>query len=394
MLGIVALSLACTGPDPDDPVPTVSDTAPRAVVYRDRTDDLPALTGFCMDAAPVDVDGDDDLDLLLAQEFRENVLLLNDGTGRFTDASDQLPRTRRDSEDIAIGDFDGVDGPDALIVSEDDRTNELYLNDGTGRFTDASDQIPVEGVSNGVVALALDDDGRPDVVIGNAGANAALLGGIPLVEEPGRIPDTPSTTQDLEAGDVDGDGDLDLVVANEGANVLWRNDGSGRFTAEPDAIALREAPEESREAELGDVDGDGDLDLVFGNIRFIVGDADRANRLLLNDGTGRFTEVAGFPGGDDDTFDVELLDLDDDGDLDLVTANLDSLSGNPAGRPYRVYANDGDGGFTLATRGFFPPTAVGNGFDIEGADFTGDDRLDLYLCSRGGQDRLLVGVEA
>ncbi len=386
--------LACSGtsPDPVESAPRADTSAPTPRFVDRTAEALPPLVASCMDAAPVDVDDDGDLDLVLAQEFRENVLLLNDGQGTFSDASDQLPRTRRDSEDLAVGDIDGDDDPDVFIVSEDDRANELYLNDGAGNFTAASDQIPVEGVSNGVVAIPLNDDDRMDVVIGNAGANTALLGGLPLVDvTAARLPETTETTQDLEAGDVDGDGDLDLVVANEGDNVLWRNE-DGVFTAEPDAIELREAPEESREAELGDVDGDGDLDLVFGNIRFLVGGADRANRLLLNDGTGRFTTSAALPADDDDTFDVELLDLDADGDLELVTANLDSLSGSPANRRYRVYDNDGKGVFTLATGAFFPDSARGNGFDIEGADFTGDGVIDVFLCSRGGQDRLLVGA--
>jgi len=386
---MIWLFVACAGaPAPVESV--VTDPEPSPAGFVDRTDQLPALTGFCMDAAPVDVDADGDRDLLLAQEFRDNILLLNDGTGRFTDASDRLPRTRRDSEDIAIGDFDGDGDPDALFVSEDDRVNELFVNDGEGTFTDGSAAIPVQGTSNAVVGLALDDDGRPDVVIGNAGPNTALLGGAPFVDATDRLPDTSETTQDLEAGDVDGDGDLDLVVANESDNALWLDDGGGRFRVAEGALEARASPEETREAELGDVDGDGDLDLLFANIRFLVGGADRANRLLLNDGGGRFT-TAPFPVDDDDTFDVELLDLDGDGDLDAVTANLDSLSGRPAAAPYRVYANDGQGGFTEATAQFFPASAVGNGFDIEGADFTGDGGLDLFLCSRGGQDRLLVG---
>ncbi|MEN0066112.1 MAG: VCBS repeat-containing protein [Myxococcota bacterium] len=376
------------------PVVATGCVATKAPRFVDRTDDqLPELTRFCMDAQPFDADGDGDLDLFLAQEFVENVLLINDGTGTFTDVSDaRLPRARRDSEDIAIIDFNGDEHSDVFIVSEDDRTNELYLNDGTGTFTDDSASIPVEGRSNGVVAIPLDDDATPDLVIGNAGLNTALLSALPLVDvTTQRLPDQTDTTQDLEAGDVDGDGDFDLIVANESDNVLWRNDGTGTFTAEPSAIALRASPEETREAELGDVDGDGDLDLVFANIQVFVAQADRANRLLINDGTGQFTDApdGALPSDNDDTFDVELFDLDADGDLDLVTANLDQLSGG-GGERYRVYENDGQGMFTEATNTFFDRSVRGNGFDIEVADFSGDGRPDLYLCSRGGQDRLLI----
>src|SRR5918994_5763563 len=54
------------------------------------------LAGRCMDAAAGDADGDGDLDLALAMEFETNVLLLNDGAGRFRNASAQLPRTEHD----------------------------------------------------------------------------------------------------------------------------------------------------------------------------------------------------------------------------------------------------------------------------------------------------------
>lgn len=96
------------------------------------TTHLPAsgLEGLSMDARPADLDADGDLDMVVANEFKPNILLLNDGQGRFSLASERLPRTSHDSEDIGIADFDGDGDPDIVIVSEDDQTNELYLNDG------------------------------------------------------------------------------------------------------------------------------------------------------------------------------------------------------------------------------------------------------------------------
>src|SRR6185436_2094542 len=88
-------------------------------LYMDATaTHLPAgIAGPCMNAAAGDADGDGDLDLALAMEFEPKVLLLNDGAGRFNDASAQLPRTIHDSEDVAFADFDADGDPDLVFVS-------------------------------------------------------------------------------------------------------------------------------------------------------------------------------------------------------------------------------------------------------------------------------------
>lgn len=356
---------------------------------------LPAavLTGLSMDAAVGDLDGDGDLDIVVAQEFAPNTLLLNDGAGAFSNASARLPAEARDSEDVGIADFDGDGDLDVVVVSEDDMVNEFYLNNGAGAFTDAQSRLPVTGVSNALAVADITGDGFPDILIGNNGQNVLLVNdgaGSFHDETDTRLPAGGDLTQDIEFGDVDGDGDLDILVGNEDNNRLLMNDGSGVFVDESAArLPLRVEAEETREADLGDVDGDGDLDILFANVQTFVAGADRANRLLINDGTGVFTDVSGdqLPADQDNSFDGDFIDVDADGDLDIVTGNANgNLNTNT---PYRVYANDGTGRFTLETTTFFPATAVGRGFDIEAADFDGDGDVDLYMASRGSLDVLL-----
>ncbi|MDH4071253.1 MAG: hypothetical protein OEV30_12630 [Ignavibacteria bacterium] len=113
------------------------------VTYRDvSATNLPvaALTGNSMDARPADLDGDGDLDLVVACEFCPNTILINDGSGFFTDESAaRIAQPSRDSEDIGIADFDLDGDTDIVFVSEDDQVNELYFNDGLGLFTDVSE---------------------------------------------------------------------------------------------------------------------------------------------------------------------------------------------------------------------------------------------------------------
>ncbi|MDP2497553.1 MAG: VCBS repeat-containing protein [Candidatus Palauibacterales bacterium] len=419
LLLVAVLPAACTGapdrsadegeplPDEGGPARTVAaadlEPVPRAPLFREVTEThLPTadLEGLSMDAAVGDLDGDGDPDVVIANEHRPNILLLNEGRGHFRNASDRIPQVAHDSEDVGIADFDGDGDLDVIVVSEDDRVNELYLNRGDARFEAAGDRLPVTGTSNAVVTTDLNGDSVPDVLIGNNGQNVALVndGDARFRDETGeRLPRILDVTQDLEMGDVDGDGDLDLIVGNEDDNRLLVNDGSGVFTDETaERIPLREAPEETREADFGDVDGDGDLDLLFANVSAFVEDADPRNRLLVNRGDGHYRDETGerLPAHRDRSFDGDFIDVDGDGDLDIVTSNseVDLEEGRIEDAPYRVYLNEGGGLYRTATDEVFPDGVVGTGFDVEATDVDGDGRLDLYLASRGSVDRLLLGL--
>ena len=312
-----------------------------------------------------------------------------------TEAARHCPQINRDSEDVAAGDFDGDGDIDIIFVSEDDRINEYYRNDGSGNFEAATDRLPTEGTTNGVATADLNGDGLADVVFGDDGRNALLIadgeGGF-RNETTTRIPDISDATQDVEFGDVDGDGDLDLLVGNEDQNRLLINDGSGVFSDESSIrLAYRDVGEETREADFGDIDGDGDLDIYFANVNFRR-TGDPADRLLLNDGTGHFRDVTAdrLPARTDFTMDADFMDIDGDGDLDIMTAGLRIFQGL-APVPYRVFINDGSGTFTERTGEFLPSHVEAVGTDIEAADFNGDGVIDLFLTNRAGPDFLLFG---
>jgi len=345
-----------------------------------------AWPGASMEARAADLDGDGDLDLLLAKEKRLNVLLLNDGHGHFTDASDRLPRTRHDSEDVAVGDFDGDGDLDAVLATEDDAVPEYYLNDGGARFSDAGARLPLTAVCNAVVAGDLDGDRDLDLVFGCDGAEHVMVNdghGTFSDGTFGPLAAARDVTQDVALGDVDRDGDPDLLVGNEDGNRLYLNT-RGVFTDATDRIPPPPTPEETRNADLGDADGDGDLDVFFSNVTF--SGKDPQGRLLLNDGQGRFTDVtaARLPRMTWSTMDGDFVDVDHDGDLDLVTTSV------PAGGRPRVYLNDSRGMFTDASDVWFPNGLRAEGIEVEVADFDGDGRLDVYLANYRGADRLLL----
>ena len=352
-----------------------------------------------MDAGIADVDHDGDLDILIANEHRSNILLINNGKGFFTNESrTRIPQIAHDSEDIGFADFN-LDGYlDIIIVSEDDKTNELYFNNGDGTFKDGGDKIPVTGTSNSVVVYDLNKDGAPDVLIGNNGQNNVLINdgeGNFKDESIERFGAFIDITQDLSLCDIDNDGDQDVLVANEDANRILVNDGKGFFEDQSlKRLRYRRLPEETREVVTADIDGDGDLDILYGNVQAFVPNAIRQNRLLLNDGKGFFSDITSthLPNDDNRCFSVAFLDIDRDGDMDIMTGNTNGprFDGNT---PFSVYTNNGKGKFSDATGTFLPSTISGRGFDIDFIDLNTDGIKDIFLSNRGSQDFLLLGKE-
>ncbi len=142
-------------------------------------------------------------------------------------------------------------------------------------------------------------------------------------------------------GDVDGDGLPDLVICGRMAGTrVYRNDGPSGFT-DITSYAGVQTPEFDTVPALGDMDGDGDLDLFIGVTSYGEGAKASLNRLYANDGTGAFTEVTPFldvRGGGLTIF-ATWFDVDYDGDLDIYTGEF-------GGTANRLLVNNGDGSFT------------------------------------------------
>ena len=124
---------------------------------------------------------------------------------------------------------------------------------------------------------------------------------------------------DIDLGDVDGDGDLDAVGALENdANRLYLNDGTGHFTWKRGAFSEQER--DSEEVELADFDGDGHLDAVF------IAENEGLHEFYLGHGDGTFGEVSDRLPRRSVANDGEAADVDGDGHTDLVVS---STGGRP-----------------------------------------------------------------
>jgi pimeloyl-ACP methyl ester carboxylesterase len=348
--------------------------------FRDGSEALPdeGARKASMDVRAADLDGDGDTDLVLANEFQPNSILINDGKGHFSDESAQrLPQPAHDSEDVAIADFNGDGLPDLIFCSEDDRVHEYYLNTGKGVFREAPWHFP-DSEANAVLSADLNGDKKPDVVFGNKGQNQVFIndgkGG--FAPDPKRLPDIQRVTQDLALLDVDGDGDLDYLEGNEDGNVLCLNNGKGFFKDVSASHLPALADMETRKIAFADVDNDGDTDLFFANVAFQPG-KNPQNRLYLNNGKGVFSDVTGaqLPADTDHTIDAVFEDLNLDGSPDLLLANV-------FGAPLKAYLNNGKGVFEDQSDRVFGKKYLRDALGIIAVDLNADGRRDLYVCDR------------
>lgn len=329
-----------------------------------------------------DFDGSNGPDLAVANQVGNNVtLLLNDGTGRFTHGTGSPFAVGTNPFSVGAGDFDGINGLDLAVAGRFNGDVTVLLNDGTGGFTPGAGSPFAAG--SDATALAVGDfDGvnGPDLAVVNTNINRVRVllndgtGGFSAgVGSPFTVGTTPNF---VAVGDLDGANGLDLVVVNSASNnvTVLLNDGAGSFSPSAGGpLAVGTGP---TSVGVGDFDGLNGLDLAVTN--FIGGDV----TLLLNDGAGGFTPGTGSPFtvGDRPTA-VGFGDFDGANGLDLAVAN--GLSNDVT-----VLLNDGSGGFTPGTGS---PFGVGLGPNSIGvADFDGVRGLDLALSEVTGNVTVLL----
>ncbi len=353
----------------------------KTYIYQDASDQVSDTGGRnpSMDVRAVDIDGDKDLDIVLANEFKPNTLLINDGKGNFADESEKrLPQVTHDSEDVVAEDLNGDGFADLLFCSEDDKVHEFYLNDGKGFFKEASFKFP-NSEANAVIAGDLNKDGKLDILFGNNGQNTIFINagkGNFKDETEKRLPALTRVTQDLALLDIDKDGDLDLFAANEDGNVLYQNDGKGNFkdiskTNLPTGVDM-----ETRKISYADIDKDGDLDIFLANVNF-RGTKNPQNRLYLNNGKGVFTDVTAkqLPQDTDHSIEAIFEDVNKDGAPDIIV-------GKVFGGSIRFYLNNGKGVFTDQTTEVISREHTRDALGITAGDFNGDGERDIYICNR------------
>lgn len=375
-----------------------------------------------------DIDGQNGLDIVVSsKDDLGSAIYLNDGAGKFDGARSRLATGIR-ATNVAAGDVDGNGYVDLAWVDSHNAGALWLFGKGTDHAHPSAIYFDARQQSVTSVALAdLNNDGSLDLVVGKKNLVGITPVGTQLspdsvffndqrsnhgvstrMQLPGNL-DT--AKRELRLGDIDGNGSLDAVVSlvDSGAVVL-QNDGRGNLSVTAELpgriwnVALADldnrngldivaidlssgsvivrkqsesgqffAPENVKKIQvegvqsiaLGDMNGDGHVDIVVGNFR-------TPHIVLINDGNGDFDDrhTFGVPQELILTVSVHLGDFDADGDLDVLTINLNS--------PPTVYFNDGLANFrndNFSLLGSLPKTAQVGAV----GDFNGDGYLDVIL---------------
>lgn len=289
--------------------------------------------------AAADFNGDGFIDLAVTDKTPNNrvFILLNNGDGTFAApiaySTGVFPAVSQ-SFSIAIGDFDGVNGPDLAIANVGHIIGTSFitvlLNNGSGVF--------------------------------------AMAPGSPFATIPGLAP------FDIVTADFTGDGILDLATANRDTDnvTLFIGNGNGTFQTPGVSFSVLPGGLDPYSLVAADFDGNGSVDIAIGNI------STSNITVFLNNGSGTFTEApeSPFPVGITAfEIDITAADFNCDGAIDLATSNAGSDN-------VSILINDGSGGFSAPFQ--FPTGA--DPFSITAGDFNGDGRIDLATANRDSDD--------
>ncbi|MBD1208387.1 MAG: VCBS repeat-containing protein [Ignavibacteria bacterium] len=238
---------------------------------------------------------------------------------------------------------------------------DVFLNTGSALPAAANSTIAVGGSAFALCVADFNADGNMDFAVTDYFAGTVRIafgngtGAFPVVSGPLALGTVNASA--LKAGDVDNDGDIDIIAGNFSATNnfhVLRNDGMGNFTV-TQTLTVGNAL-----GDLADIDGNGGLDAA-------VSDAATGNVIILrNPGTGTFTADPAITGLSANAIDAVFADMDGLNGLDLVVDG-------------KIYLNNGAGSFAL-----FSSDGQTATYSQAVADFDNDGDMDIVITTGGG----------
>ena len=317
------------------------------------------------------------------------------------------------SNKVELADINGDEWVDILFANGGDYNSpgepeptRIFLNKGPGKpFHDATVEIfrDAKFLTRAVRVADVNSDGNVDLFLATSYQTQSQLylgtgdGNFKNVTKK-YLPQYSGSFGDGTFCDLDGDGDLDIALANwgpgdpfinaGGRTRMWLNDGRGNFSDVTESSLPDTKVKFSWDLDCVDVDNDFDLDIM------VSAKMSNGGFLFINDGTGHFTDASERVPQYTNNYDYEVMDINGDGYLDVVTindgehVNLD----DPYARRNHVFFNNRRGGFEDVTSQVLSRRdnpGVDDNLSVF-LDFNSDGYPDYLIASLSGQDRLLI----
>ena len=301
-----------------------------------------------------DVNDDGRIDLALASHRNGKLVWIGDDPITGLTEQNIIASGSVDLNNFKMVDIDDDGDLDAVVA--DYQKLAFWENDGTGDFTQVSQEIPMEHYVQGLNAADLNGDGHHDLIYNAwpSSLQVAFGSGQGDFSSNLLIHDDDQNIYDIELVDLEMDNDIDIVFLYPGGVRLIENLGNGNFGS---AITIDDHSNSADDLFVGDMDGDGDLDVIYSGVVTRWYEYLSAGQFETHYTNSLMSDIA------------QLADVDADGDIDLLFNVGSSL---------RAGLNDGSGDdFELA----FQDIGIGDFRDPVMADFNADGLLDLVTFS-------------